>query len=97
MLEIQRRGASAAKLRGKEWMQIEWRFEQPSFQSVDETKDNEIQKIKVQMELSYIHTDVRLAAATCWIKLWQLMLKSNGDGKAKSKEWKCKWNLITSA
>jgi len=65
MLEIQRRGASAAKLRGKEWMQIEWRFEQPSFQSVDETKDNEIQKMKVQMELSYIHTDVRLAAATC--------------------------------
>ena len=52
MLEIQRRGASAAKLRGKEWMQIEWRFEQPSFQSVDETKDNEIQKMKVQMELS---------------------------------------------
>jgi hypothetical protein len=40
MLEIQRRGASAAKLRGKEWMQIEWRFKQPSFQSVDETKDN---------------------------------------------------------
>ena len=41
---MHRRGASAAKLRGNEWMQMEWRFKQPSFQSVDETQDNESPK-----------------------------------------------------
>ena len=35
------------------------------------------------MELSYIHTTVRLAAATCWIELWQLILESNGGRQTK--------------
>ena len=38
----------------------------------DETNRQSKSKVKVQMELSYIRTDVRLATATCWIKLRQL-------------------------
>ena len=48
---MHRRGASAAKLRGNEWMQMEWRFKQPSFQSVDETKGSENPK-KKSMEVT---------------------------------------------
>ena len=53
-------------------------------------------KVKMQMELSDIHINLRLATATCWIKLRQLWLKPNGDGKEKSKDWNCRWNLVTS-
>jgi hypothetical protein len=45
------------------------------------------------MELSYIHTAVRLAAATCCIKLWQLLLKSNGKWQSNIQGLKMQMEL----
>ena len=45
------------------------------------------------MEVSYIHTAVRLAIATCRIKLRQLILKSNGGWQGKIQGLKMQMEL----
>ena len=90
---MHRRGASAAKLRGNEWMQMEWRFKQPSFQSVGETQDNESPKDESADGTELHPHGCALGSCDMLIKLRQLMLKSKGRWQSKIQGMKMQMEL----